>query len=61
LQICWDGGSLLCCEICPVSVHPECLGWTREEADKCKRFICPHHECYVCGRKAAAVGGLLFR
>merc|ERR1712159_129074 len=30
-QACWDGGQIVCCDLCPVSVHPECIGYTMEE------------------------------
>ena len=60
-QGCWDGGQIVCCDLCPVSVHPECIGYTMEEIGRTARWSCPHHSCYECGRKSAAVGGLLFR
>jgi histone-lysine N-methyltransferase NSD2 len=35
---CGGGGSLICCELCPMSVHPECQrGGAGEEGDK---FYC---------------------
>ena len=60
-QGCWDGGQIVCCDLCPVSVHPECIGYTMEEIGRTARWSCPHHTCHECGRKSAAVGGLLFR
>ena len=60
-QACWDGGQIVCCDLCPVSVHPECIGYTMEEIGRTARWSCPHHSCHECGRKSAAVGGLLFR
>eukprot|EP00656_Telonema_subtile_P008696 TRINITY_DN14060_c1_g1_i1.p1 TRINITY_DN14060_c1_g1~~TRINITY_DN14060_c1_g1_i1.p1 ORF type:complete len:603 (+),score=131.87 TRINITY_DN14060_c1_g1_i1:495-2303(+) len=59
---CWDGGDLICCDLCPSSYHPKCLGL--ESADDIPKFgtyACPHHSCTTCGRKSAAAGGLLFR
>ena len=60
-QHCWDGGDIVCCDLCPVSVHAECIGVTQHELAKATRWACPHHSCHECGRKAAAVGGMLFR
>ena len=60
-QGCWDGGNIVCCDLCPVSVHPECIGYSMEEIGRTARWSCPHHACFECGRKSAAVGGLLFR
>ena len=63
-QVCWDGGSLVCCDGCPAAFHPACLGWTKKDVKNlagAMRWFCPMHSCETCGRKAAAVGGLLFR
>jgi SWI/SNF-related matrix-associated actin-dependent regulator of chromatin subfamily A member 5 len=60
-QACWDGGDIVCCDLCPVSVHAECIGMTQSEIAKATRWGCPHHSCAECGRKSAAVGGMLFR
>jgi SWI/SNF-related matrix-associated actin-dependent regulator of chromatin subfamily A member 5 len=60
-QACWDGGDIVCCDLCPVSVHAECIGVTQDELAKATRWACPHHSCHECGRKSAAVGGMLFR
>ena len=60
-QVCWDGGDIVCCDLCPVSVHAECIGMTQAEIAKATRWGCPHHSCAECGRKSAAVGGMLFR
>ena len=59
--MCGDGGSIICCELCPVSCHPECIGLDPAEVPTMRQWYCPHHACLECGRKAAAVGGLLFR
>ena len=63
-QLCWDGGDLVCCDGCPFSYHPECLGYASAEelgTGFGSAWYCPAHECDVCKRKANAVGGLLFR
>ena len=57
-QVCADGGSLVLCDWCPCAYHLSCLGV--EEVSNFN-FSCPHHQCKTCGRKAGAVGGLLFR
>ena len=57
-QICADGGSLVMCDWCPCAYHLSCLGV--KEVSKFN-WSCPHHQCKTCGRKADAVGGLLFR
>ncbi|GAX78544.1 hypothetical protein CEUSTIGMA_g5984.t1 [Chlamydomonas eustigma] len=60
-QVCWDGGNLLCCDYCPASMHPSCIGMTMQDAANVKKWACPHHTCCSCGRNTAAAGGLLFR
>ncbi|KAL6759340.1 P-loop containing nucleoside triphosphate hydrolase protein [Haematococcus lacustris] len=60
-QRCWDGGNLLCCDFCPVAVHPHCLGLAEDEVKAIRKWGCPHHSCATCGRNTAASGGLLFR
>ena len=48
----------------PASYHPTCLGFKNAQdmtGGSTMSWSCPHHECSECGRKAAAVGGLLFR
>lgn len=55
-QVCGDGGSLICCPRCPISLHPKCVGLKNT-----KNFLhCPHHHCSVCSKSASAVGGFLF-
>ena len=38
-----------------------CVCATRPAYVEATRWACPHHSCHDCGRKAAAVGGMLFR
>jgi hypothetical protein len=55
-QCCGDGGLLVCCPRCPVSVHVQCLGLKRE-----KEFQwCSHHNCSECGKNRSHAGGMLF-
>jgi SWI/SNF-related matrix-associated actin-dependent regulator of chromatin subfamily A member 5 len=55
-QVCGDGGDLICCPRCPVSLHPKCIGLKNS-----KNFLCcTHHHCSVCDKSASAVGGFLF-
>ncbi|MEW5298327.1 MAG: hypothetical protein WDW36_001466 [Sanguina aurantia] len=60
-QVCWDGGDLLCCDHCPASYHPACLGLKPDDVPTLGKWSCPHHSCSACGRSTAAAGGLLFR
>eukprot|EP00798_Chlamydomonas_sp_ICE-L_P017332 gene17332-23640_t len=61
-QKCWDGRDLICCDVCPASYHPACIGMTKKEAtSSILVWACPHHRCSVCDRNTSAAGGLLFR
>ena len=53
---CMDGGDcLVCCDRCPVSVHPRCIGMHHSEERRLTnanapllsggQFTCPHHHC----------------
>ena len=57
-QMCWDGGSLVCCDYCPMSYHLTCLGI--KEKDLPAKFSCPHHACAKCNR-SNSMAGALFR
>lgn len=61
LQVCWDGGELVCCDVCPAAYHAECLGQDPTHLEAKQHWACPHHACGACGRGPAAAGGLLFR
>ena len=37
-QQCWDGGELLCCDYCPASFHPPCIGMTMKEAAEVQKW-----------------------
>ena len=56
-QNCWDGGEILCCDACPAAYHTTCLA---EVPNSRGKWMCPHHSCAQCDRKALAAG-LLFR
>jgi hypothetical protein len=60
-QVCFDGGELFCCDVCPAAYHAECIDTTPAILAAKARWSCPHHTCAVCGRSPAAAGGLLFR
>jgi SWI/SNF-related matrix-associated actin-dependent regulator of chromatin subfamily A member 5 len=66
-QLCFDGGTLLCCSRCPAAYHAKCAGVDAQTmagylaGTKLAFLSCPHHACAECGRGAAAAGGLLFR
>jgi len=57
-HLCKVGGGLVCCNWCPRSYHPSCIG--RDDIPK-GYFSCPQHQCAECQRKASDAGGLLFR
>jgi hypothetical protein len=60
-QVCWDGGDLICCDVCPAAYHAECLGQDIAHLTSRNHWACPHHSCATCGRGPQASGGLLFR
>mmetsp|Transcript_18968 Transcript_18968/g.28621 ORF Transcript_18968/g.28621 Transcript_18968/m.28621 type:complete len:560 (+) Transcript_18968:3-1682(+) len=55
-QVCGDGGSLICCPRCPVSLHLSCIGLRNGKDFLC----CTHHRCTQCGKKRESAGGLLY-
>ncbi len=57
-QMCWHGGELICCDLCPAALHCECMGL--DDPPTAKAWCCPHHACKGCERKTSAAG-LLFR
>ena len=57
-QVCGDGGEVVCCPLCPASVHlnEKCSGVRRA-----KDFMkCSHHKYWNCEKKFSAAGGILF-
>lgn len=60
-QVCWDGGELVCCDVCPAAYHAECLGQDPSHLEAKQHWACPHHACAACGRGPVAAGGMLFR
>uniref|UniRef100_A0ACD5TTV3 Uncharacterized protein n=1 Tax=Avena sativa TaxID=4498 RepID=A0ACD5TTV3_AVESA len=42
--VCADGGQLLCCDSCPSTFHPECLGVKVPEGS----WVCHYCRCFVC-------------
>jgi len=59
-QVCWDGGSLICCDYCPLSFHLKCLGLTQAQVNEKKFWACTHHDCIRCAR-TTSIAGALFR
>jgi hypothetical protein len=55
-QVCTDGGLLMRCPRCPVTVHQTCVGSSSPN----DFLACPHHRCQVCHKNGQAAGGLLF-
>ncbi|KAM0841713.1 hypothetical protein ACQ4PT_058835 [Festuca glaucescens] len=49
--VCADGGQLLCCDSCPSTFHPECLGVQVPEGS----WVCHYCRCFLC---LASDGGL---
>ncbi|KAL3427367.1 Chromatin structure-remodeling complex subunit snf21 [Phlyctema vagabunda] len=60
-QICFDGGDLNCCQLCPRAFHFECLDRDFKVKAKGWQFNCPQHECQDCEQKTTDAGGMLYR
>jgi len=57
---CGGSGTLICCDKCPASYHPECMGYSADMSDVPNVFVCPQHKCIGCLRSASSAGGCLF-
>ena len=55
-QSCGDGGTLIECPRCPVSLHSSCCGLKPYEFQ-----CCSHHKCVLCSKTAVGSGGLIYR
>ena len=55
-QVCFDGGELVLCPRCPVSLHLSCAGIRKPSELLC----CSLHHCTVCDKPASIAGGFLF-
>ena len=60
-QVCFDGGELHCCQLCPRAYHYSCLERDFQAKAKSWQFNCPQHQCYDCEQKTTEAGGMLFR
>lgn len=61
-QVCWDGGELVLCSLCPRSYHFACLDKDSKARSKGKMgFSCNQHHCLDCEQKTGDAGGMIFR
>jgi SWI/SNF-related matrix-associated actin-dependent regulator of chromatin subfamily A member 5 len=60
-QVCFDGGELHCCQLCPRAFHFVCLDREFQSKAKGWQFNCPQHECSDCSQKTTDAGGMLYR
>ena len=67
-QACGETGSLVCCDLCPMAYHAECLGFKNTHAFQrslefayIKQWQCPHHICSMCSKPSSRCGNLLMR
>jgi len=60
-QVCFDGGDLHCCNLCPRAYHYRCLDQEFKGKAKLPQFNCPQHGCYDCQQKTTDAGGMLYR
>ncbi|KAL9125135.1 MAG: hypothetical protein Q9217_005611 [Psora testacea] len=60
--LCWDGGSLVLCSLCPRSYHYTCMDPESKVRSKGKmNFSCSQHQCVDCQQKTTDAGGMLYR
>ena len=57
-QICHDGGRIMVCPLCPVSLHLDCCYGLDRENDFSR---CSHHGCTKCNKTGSEAGGMLYR
>ncbi|KAL9231156.1 hypothetical protein vseg_006414 [Gypsophila vaccaria] len=50
-MICADGGDLMCCDKCPSTYHPRCLGFEGVPQDE---WQCPYCRCRYCDRDSSS-------
>ncbi len=55
-QMCGEGGLLIECGRCPISVHAHCCGLQPHEFQ-----CCTHHHCIICDKGPSGSGGLIYR
>ncbi|KAL9100260.1 MAG: hypothetical protein Q9163_004336 [Psora crenata] len=61
-QVCWDGGNLVLCSLCPRSYHYTCMDPEFKVRSKGKsNFTCSQHQCFDCQQKTTDAGGMLYR
>lgn len=60
-QVCYDGGEVYLCQICPRAFHMDCLQPEFKQKAKGWSFNCPQHECHDCSQKTTDAGGMLYR
>lgn len=60
-QVCFDGGELHICKLCPRAYHFECLDSTYQTKAKGWSFNCPQHRCFDCAQGTSEAGGMLYR
>ena len=55
-QACGDGGEIIECPRCPISIHSVCCGLHPAHFQSCS-----HHRCITCDKNAVGSGGLIYR
>lgn len=60
-QVCFNGGEIHLCQLCPRAYHFQCLDREFQAKAKGWAFNCPQHECRDCLQKTTDAGGMLYR
>lgn len=55
-QMCGDGGEIIECPQCPMSLHSSCCGIDARDFHSCS-----HHRCVTCDKNVQGAGGLIYR